>query len=219
MKISFIVRNIFTLGFVFVVMGISITATTRAFTISPSSGQVATGATQNVQIVASNTAVNAATIRLTVANATISNYADGNGILGIGECTGSAKSTSTQVCVSVASTGGNFTTGQVLGSFTITKTGTAPATITADTGSQYVDNTAVSGVLATFTTAGTTTGGTTTGGTTTGGTTTGTTGGTTGQLPNTANATNPQAAVTLGLLVIALGLLVGVTIKVVRSNN
>lgn len=204
-------QKLFISVFSFLLVGMIYTVSASAFTLSPASGQLSTNQTQTVQILANRTTVNAATLRLTVANGTISNYVDGNGVLGIGECAGSAKSTATTVCVSVASTGGNFTSGQVLGTFTLTKTGTTAATITASAGSQYVDGTAVSGVLATYSAASTTT---------TGGTTTSTTGSTTGTLPNTASSSfAPTNIVILGLLIIAIGLLLGVTIKVARKED
>lgn len=200
-------QRLFVFAFSLLFVGILYTASASAFTLSPSVGALNTNQTQTVQILANRTTVNAATIRLSVVNGTISNYTDGNGVLGIGECAGSAKNTATTVCVSVASTAGNFTNGQVLGTFTFTKTGTASATITADSGSQYVDNTAVSGILATYP-----------GSTTT--TTTTTSGGTTGTLPNTANGSvSSSNVIILGLLIIAFGLLLGVTIKVARNEE
>jgi hypothetical protein len=197
---NFLYRSTFKLAVItFILFGIAliISEKSKAFTLSPASGNIASGATQTIEIRASNTSTNAVEIKLSSTNFTILSFTDGSGMLGLGTCAGNTKFTATTVCVDVASTSGNFTSGQVLGTITVRGNNAGTATLAAGAGSQYANGTAVTGTLGTYTigTGTTTSGNTTSGNTTSGNTTSNTTSGnttsnTTGTLPNTSSGSS-----------------------------
>jgi hypothetical protein len=177
-----------------------------AVSIVPSSGSFAPGSTQTFQILASPPAgQNAVALRLSVTGMTITGFTDPSGVIAVtGDCTGSVKYTSTQVCVSMAKTT-DFQSGDPLGTFTATIASTGSASIVKDAGTEYSDGVG--------TTASTGTGGTYT-------ISTSGSGGTT--LPNTSSSgstnTNMLLLIT-GLTMLSLGALSYVSIDTVRRSN
>jgi hypothetical protein len=193
---NFLYRSTFKLVLISIILlGIAllISQKSKAFTLSPASGTFAPNTTQTIEIRASNTTTNAVEIKITATNFTVLSFTDGSGMLGLGTCAGNTKFTATSVCVDVASTGGNFTSGQVLGTLTVRGNAAGTATLAAGAGSQYANGTAVTGTLGTYTiSAGTTTGSTTSN------TTSNTTASTTGTLPVTSSTGSSSLNLLLG---------------------
>lgn len=164
-----------------------------ATTASPASGTYAPGSQRTITINASPQAgENAVTIRLNVTNMTITNFVPATGgawIGAIAECSGSVYFTSSQVCVSLAKSS-DITSGELLGTLTVTMGSAGSATIVAASGNQYSDggsNRSVSGTIGTYTLSSGSTG-------------------TPGTLPNTSNFKENTVAIAVSFMLLIGGI-------------
>jgi len=129
-------------------------AEAQSFTLSPASGTVTVGGTQAIDIIATNPpATGSASIRITVPGSllNVTGYSDGVGTLTFGACSGNSYTT-TQVCADVALSGpGNFTNGQVLGTFTVQGIANGVANVGFVANNKYYGQADYTGTGATFT--------------------------------------------------------------------
>ncbi|GAB4284184.1 MAG: hypothetical protein Kow0081_1240 [Candidatus Dojkabacteria bacterium] len=185
--------------------------TSRAFTLNPSSGNLADGTT--IQIIADpgGFSAQAVSVHIDVAGMTVSSFtqgADGNNSLSLGDCPGGGSFTSNSVCFAYSRTSGTISPGEILGSFTVSNV-TNGATVTALSESEYLNSDnetqAVTGQIGSFTV-------------TSSGGNNNISGNNLDKLPNTAfKVASSTVLLTTGVMFISLGVLVFVYLEGKKS--
>ncbi len=141
---------------VLLVFPFAFTQSARAVSASPASGTVARNNSFTVNLTATPPAgSNAVQLRLTIVGATITGYSrPATNWIGISICGNGQDYDATHICVDLAKTSGNITSGESLGTITLLAGSSGTITITKDSGNAYsVGGTpqANTGVAATFT--------------------------------------------------------------------
>jgi hypothetical protein len=95
-----------------------------------------------MRILANQTNTNGVRVMISVTGMKISSFTPGDGLLSIGICSTGTAFTETEICVDLAGRD-NFTSGQVVGTFTVVKSGDADGQIQIENGSRYANGTNV----------------------------------------------------------------------------
>jgi hypothetical protein len=128
----------------------------QSFTLTPSSGTITVSGTQSVTITATNpTATNSAAIRISVPGSLV-NITDlttpVSGYISLPGTGCSAMYTTTQICFDIAKTGGgNFTNGELIGTFELTGMANGVANVNFVAGNRYSGSSDYTGTGGTFT--------------------------------------------------------------------
>lgn len=149
----------------FVAVGLLVSAPAFAMTLTPSSGSFPSSQNKVIAIKAAPPSASAAAqLRLTINNAKVVSYSGpGGSVLAIGTCDAggssyrAVSSSRYEICVDLASTGGNLTSGASLGSITVKSLNSAGGTFTisgdSDNGYLLIDDSlsTKTGTLGTYT--------------------------------------------------------------------
>lgn len=113
-----------------------------AYELSPGNMVLPEGASSTVSILATDTTTNGVSVHVTLQGLKVTGFEAAEGILNIGVCDNGSSFDETEVCVDLAARE-DFVQGQILGSFTVIKSGSEDASMTIASDSKYANGTAV----------------------------------------------------------------------------